>query len=664
MKTSQTLYLLIISLFFQTQIYTQSINRDSIDRILRTIKEDTAKVNWLVRNSKKELSSSPEKGLYLSQVATSLSKKIHYEVGLAKASWLTGYYYMNIKNDPNKALRYYEISDSIYKLQKEKKYIEDLAKVRIAMGAIHQMLGNHLEAGQLYINASNIFDSLNEKKYLPEIYCNLSSLYSYSQENDKGEYYARMAIKTAEEINDEFYISKGCITLASILNAIGKYDEVIPNIERSKEIAEKLNNCELITHCYSVSGEYYGYTKMDYPKAIHSIQKAIENSTSCGDSYLIAKDGIYLCEFYFYNKQFKEAKESASKSYQLAHSLHYHLFEQYILNTLALSEASLGDYKMAYQHLLQYTELKDSIFKDDTQQQINKLETMYRTEKKEKDILQLQSEKQISDLILKRRKIMISGLFATLVLIVLLSFFVYRNNKTKRAIAEKNLEIEKQKTIALLKENQIVATHSVLQGEEAERSRLARDLHDGLGGLLSGLKLKLSDIKGNYYIEDEKSNDFNKAIDILDSSVTELRRVAHNMMPETLLNFGLKDALHDFCNQIDSTKQLKIKFQFFGDEARINNSLENTVYKIAMELINNSLKHAESSEIMVQLIQDDKKVSLTVQDNGKGFDPVAIENKKSFGLKNIRARVESFNGTIDLNSAPGKGTEILVEFSL
>jgi signal transduction histidine kinase len=339
------------------------------------------------------------------------------------------------------------------------------------------------------------------------------------------------------------------------------------------------------------------------------------------------------------------------------------MLKQYSLNTLAQAEAHLGEYRKAYDHLLQSTELKDSVFKDKNQRQINYLGALYQSEKKEKEINQLQSEKQISELTIKRRNVVIYALFVTIALLLGISFLIYRNIRNKHIIVEQDLEIERQKIKELEKDRQIVATHAVLQGEETERKRLAQDLHDGLGGLLSGVKLKLTNMKGNFVLSQEYVNHFDNALSLLDNSISELRRVAHNMMPESLVKYGLKDALQDFCNQIDSDKKVKIHFQFFGEEKRIESSIETTVYRIAQELINNSLKHAEASELIVQLILKEARVHLTVQDNGKGFDPNTVDTTKSAGLKNIRARVESFGGRIDLISTPGQGTEVTVEFN-
>ena len=133
------------------------------------------------------------------------------------------------------------------------------------------------------------------------------------------------------------------------------------------------------------------------------------------------------------------------------------------------------------------------------------------------------------------------------------------------------------------------------------------------------------------------------------------------MMPEALVKFGLNDALSDFCHGI-ANNEIEIKFQHFGVEARFESKIEIGIYRIAQELINNALKHSRAALILVQIIQEDDRVCLTIQDNGKGFDTGILKTSKGAGIANIRSRVESLNGVFDLTSEPEKGTEATIEF--
>ncbi|MDR1115348.1 MAG: sensor histidine kinase [Tannerella sp.] len=205
------------------------------------------------------------------------------------------------------------------------------------------------------------------------------------------------------------------------------------------------------------------------------------------------------------------------------------------------------------------------------------------------------------------------------------------------------------------KEKQLIATQAILEGETAERSRLARDLHDGLGGMLSVIKLNLNEINNSSVLRNTNVDRFNSAMKMLDQSIVELRRIAHHMMPESLLRFGLKTSIDDFCRAIPHAH-----FQYYGSEDRLERRLEVLLYRCAFELVNNAVKYANAKDIHVQLIVDNGLVSLTVHDNGAGFDP--LRNTIGTGLRNIRTRVSAFNGKIFINSSPGKGTEVSIEF--
>jgi len=203
----------------------------------------------------------------------------------------------------------------------------------------------------------------------------------------------------------------------------------------------------------------------------------------------------------------------------------------------------------------------------------------------------------------------------------------------------------------------------VLDGEVQERSRLARDLHDGLGSILAATKYNLADIQKVSTLEEAAVECYHKAMGLLDDSMHEMRRVAHHLMPESLQQHGLKRSTADFCNVIPH-----VKFTYYGDEARFDPKMEIMVYRIMHELVSNALKHAAASHILVQIVQEADRIALTVQDNGCGFDPASASASASasagMGLANIRTRVAAYNGTLLVDSQVGVGTEVNVELKI
>ena len=171
-------------------------------------------------------------------------------------------------------------------------------------------------------------------------------------------------------------------------------------------------------------------------------------------------------------------------------------------------------------------------------------------------------------------------------------------------------------------------------------------------------------MKGYAILSNESTNDFNHALDLLDSSISELKRIAYYLMPEALVKKGLKDVLNDFCENLKASTTMNIRFQFIGNFKHVEQKLEIEIYRIMQELINNAINHSDASELLVQMIQEPNRLCLVVQDDGKGFDVNAVYQSKAIGLKSIKSRIESLNGRIDIYSASGKGAEYIIEFSI
>jgi signal transduction histidine kinase len=205
----------------------------------------------------------------------------------------------------------------------------------------------------------------------------------------------------------------------------------------------------------------------------------------------------------------------------------------------------------------------------------------------------------------------------------------------------------------------------MLRGQEEERSRIARDLHDGLGGMLSGVKQTLFGISGNQILPESAAHSFHQVVGELDRSISELRNIARNMMPEALVRFGLTDALADFCDHLQSSGHLAVHFQAFGLEKRLDQDTEIVVFRIVQELVNNVVKHANASQVIVQVIRDEQRVHLTVEDDGQGFDPAKLQVAPGIGWLNIQSRVNYLGGNLELQSGLGKkGTTVNIEFKL
>jgi signal transduction histidine kinase len=180
--------------------------------------------------------------------------------------------------------------------------------------------------------------------------------------------------------------------------------------------------------------------------------------------------------------------------------------------------------------------------------------------------------------------------------------------------------------------------------------------------MLSGIKYAFNNMKGNLLMTPDNSMAFERSMDMLDSSIRELRRVAHNMMPETLVKSGLDTALRDFCNDVQQSGAVKVAYRSIGlQELPVDQTVAITIYRIVQELLGNIIRHASAKQAIVQVSHQDGILAITVEDDGKGFDPTQLGRTGGMGWENIRNRVEFLKGKLDLHSKPGQGTSVHIE---
>ena len=334
-----------------------------------------------------------------------------------------------------------------------------------------------------------------------------------------------------------------------------------------------------------------------------------------------------------------------------------------IMQELVIVEEKTNHIAEAHDYLKKVVALRDSVNLENSRKAVAEIENKYQAAEKSKTILKLEKDKEIQQLSLKQKSVYNYFLLTLIATLLVAAFLAYRNIRQRNILVKKETELQKQQIRELEKDRQLVAVDSMLKGQEDERSRLAKDLHDGLGGLLSGVKFSLRNMKDNLIMTPDNMTVFERSLDMIDTSIKELRRVAHNMMPEMLTKFGLDEALKEYCSTINTNMQLTVKYQSVGMDSRIDKPVEIIVYRIVQELLNNTMKHASATEVFVQLIRDQNRLSIVVEDNGKGFDMTRMSENKGAGWMNIRSRVDYLKGQLDIHSEPGKGTLVNIEIN-
>lgn len=309
-------------------------------------------------------------------------------------------------------------------------------------------------------------------------------------------------------------------------------------------------------------------------------------------------------------------------------------------------------------YLSKYYETRDSINSEKAQSHIRELQVQYDTKEKE---LALVQEQKLSQQRRTQRNYVIAASLALLLISGMGILFFWNRARMQRRIAAQNDAINFQKIQQLEQDKKILAMSSMIEGQEAERKRIAQDLHDGLGGLLSSVKAQLNIIQ--HHVEKlESTNLYHKANTLIDTASGELRRIAYNMMPTSLSRLGLQAALEDLSASLQQEHGLRINLQIIGLNGRLDETSEIMIYRMIQELCNNIVKHADATKVLIQVNHVDHEVFLVVEDNGKGFDPANPSVGNGIGMKSIESRVKFLNGTLDISSNAGSGTCVTINF--
>ncbi|MBP6311469.1 MAG: ATP-binding protein [Flavobacteriales bacterium] len=317
----------------------------------------------------------------------------------------------------------------------------------------------------------------------------------------------------------------------------------------------------------------------------------------------------------------------------------------------------------AYLNVARYSLLQDSLRTMLFSRNMNELEVVYDTERKERTIaiqtVELEKEREVKRRKGLQRDILI-GVCAALV--VILGLF-YRNMIHRKRLAQQEKVLHDQRIHELLKEQEIGALNAMMEGQEKERQRIAKDLHDRLGSMLSAIKLQFGALENRLsLIQGEQQQQYQKVHDLLDHAVGEVRQVSHDMLSGALTEFGLRGAITDLRNAIEVKGEFDVELVMFGLEKGLPRAMEIAAFRVLQELVGNCMKHAKATEISITITRTDRALNIVVTDNGKGFD--ANKPSAGMGMRSIRERAASMRGTVSVDSRPGKGTTVIVELPI
>jgi signal transduction histidine kinase len=370
-------------------------------------------------------------------------------------------------------------------------------------------------------------------------------------------------------------------------------------------------------------------------KEAASIYEKIEKEAiTLGDAYILSS------VFTYHGELLKKLGNSnlAIEKVKEAKKLMYRIGDTSSIMTVIRYEADffkeVKNFENEALSLREYINLKDKYYNDKNQNQINQLETKFKT----KEIQQEKTLVQSKMLAEKSKK----NNYLLILIILLLSsigFFVILYLRNSRKSAQIQLQIQEQRLI------------SIIEGQESERTRIAKELHDGIVQDLTVLKMNLS------------SNDTKETLEPKLTKITkEVRELSYQMMPIALKELGLIAALQDLFDRSFTQRGIAFNFEAYDLEERLDQKIEVNIYRICQELINNTLKHAGATEINIILRKKDNLLTLIFEDNGNGFDLLNIKN--GIGLNSLKDRLEAIHGKVEFDSEINKGTTAYIKINI
>lgn len=514
------------------------------------------------------------------------------------------------------------------------------AKAHSEIGVSYWQKGENIQALKNHLAALHINEKLNFKNETATNYNHISMVYQLKGDVKTAEQFVYKAMNIIEQMPPDKKHLSILHNMANLLGMQEKYNEALKLDSIGLKYCEQLNVEFSKAMFYdNMANCYYYDNKLDDAIQFHlqaiAIDSAFGNNKQLGDTY------CNLGATYEANKDYEKAIYYYKKSIELCKNVGYKTGVKNALELLSSIYEKQGKHEKAYELLKQSMLVKDSIINEASEKKIAEMQTVFDTEKKKQEI-----ERQ--KLKINNRNISIFALSIIFILSLISYFLWYNRYKLKQ---EQRLQLE------LMKEEER-RTQAILETEENERQRLARELHDGVGQMLTATRLNLSTLNST------EDNKLQNSIAILDDSIKEIRNISHNMVPDVLIKYGLCKAIYDFVTKINNTQKIAIEYECNGFmENTLNETDKLMLYRIVQESVSNAIKYAQASIITILLSADEYEISLLLSDNGKGFDMDNAKEKGGIGLKNIQLRTDYLKGKLEIESS-SNGTTIIVEIPL
>lgn len=628
-----TLFLWVTFSQLKAQVVSQSVEKD-------------------IQLFSRYLSTNSDSAYHYIQSAYKKSLALKNDSLIARSLYNLGYYHYLKKNTVES--KRHLIKALTYSKQSKFHKISALSYNQLGTIAFDE---NQFEVAlSRYLKALEIADRNKIAESKSRVLINLGNLYLRQKDTLKSLIYYNQNISNAEKHELYNELIKGYMNCAVLLSendlqkSIQYYNKALVLSQRYKDLYSEFNLHINLSELY-LSGK----KPSELVKVYDHLSRAKQLQMQLNDDSLLFYLNFNFGGYFRKEEQFDKALEHYKMALQQSKK---NVNSDQLLNlykTISETYFLKGDFKNALLFKNMQYNLSDSIFTEKKNRDFNEIQTKYEVDKKNLKIQLLTKEKIIEK---DRRKWVF--LVSLLIIIALFSALLFFRNriKTQKIILAKENEIHKQEVIRLEQEKELKRIVGLVEGQDQERNRLAKEMHDGIGGALAGIKLELSQCNSEL-----KSKKIDLVITKMSKAFTDLRMISHNLSSNSLKNKDLNKLLMDLKNDYENRSELMVEIVVFPPDSinQIKETVKHQIYRVVQELLTNVSKHAKAKTVFLNLTMHEDFLNIMVEDNGRGFNS---DEPNGIGLSNIAERLSSIEAVFNIESAIGKGTTVTIDIPI
>jgi two-component system, NarL family, sensor kinase len=516
-----------------------------------------------------------------------------------------------------------------------------IAKATYNKGRALKYLSEFEQATQLLYNALNTYNQLHDFNNAARCKSSLGGMYQEKEDLPKAEQLLNEVLNNFDKINEVGIKAQTLHTLANVYGMKGEIAKAMHTDSLGLQLFTNNVDKTHLTPFYDNLANCYIELKQ-YNKGLLYFNKCLQIDSTADNKKLMSDTYMHIAELNVLQHKNLIAGVYFNKALLYSKLSSFKMMEKQIYAAMYRMYRQTNQLDSAIKYLELDKKITSEVLKQKSEDKQNELHIVYETNKKEQEIITKQQE------INTKNNQLIIGAITTLLIMILL-YLYYKNN----------IQLREQKYSAKLASQRLLATNNILQVEERERARIASELHDGVGQMMSVIKIKLAKMESSLELTTQQKNEYNTTLTIVDECCAEVRNVSHQMMPATLVNKGLIASLQDLAYNTTNAN-LKVIINASGFENRVTSTIETNLYRIAQECIHNAIKHGKATNIDIALTNDPDGISVMIEDNGIGFDTTTLHNKTGLGITNIATRLAFIHGSYEINSLPNNGTLVAI----